>query len=110
MKLHLLMFPLLGLVLINGCASWRTPSATPPPSLQEKNSVPLRAGKQEMKSQGQSLHERLDYQVVKKDWGWIVTVGNLSGRQPKGQAYIPGDAVLMRIDKDGKVLEYTHVP
>jgi hypothetical protein len=110
MKLHLFMFSLLGLGLINGCASCRRSSSTPPPSLQEKDSVPLLAAKQEMKSRGQSLHERLDYQVVAKDWGWIVIVGNLSGRQPKGQAYIPGDAVLMRIDKEGKVFEYHHLP
>jgi len=50
------------------------------------------------------------YSVVEKDWGWVVTVGNLTGRQPKGQAYIPGDAVMIKIGKAGKVLEYQHVP
>jgi len=98
------------LSLIAGCTYSSPPSAKSPSAIQERESLPLRTAKQELTSRGQSLHDRLDYRIVEKDWGWIVIVGNLSGRQPKGQAYIPGDAVMVLISKEGKTLEYKGLP
>jgi len=98
------------LSLIAGCTYSSPPSAKSPSAIQEPDSLPLRTAKQELTSRGQSLHDRLDYRIVEKDWGWIVIVGNLSGRQPKGQAYIPGDAVMVLISKEGKTLEYKGLP
>ena len=98
------------LSLITGCTCSSPPSAKSPSAIQEPDSLPLRTAKQELTSRGQSLHDRLDYRIVEKDWGWIVTVSNLSGRQPKGQASFPGDAVMVLISKEGKTLEYKGLP
>jgi len=97
------------LSLITGCTCSSSPSAKSPSAIQEPDSLALRTAKQELTSPGQSLHDRLDYRIVEKDCCWIVTVSNLSGRQPKGQAYFPGDAVMVLISKEGKTLEYKGV-
>jgi hypothetical protein len=110
MKFCVMMVVVIGLGILCSCTRSAPPAPVTGAVLVASEATPLTVAKEELKSRGQSLHDRLDFRVVEKDWGWIVTVGNLTGRQPKGQAYIPGDAVLIRIDKLGKVLEYTHVP
>lgn len=110
MKTYVIMVLVMGIGILCSCTRSGPPAPVTATVAVASEATPLTAAKEELKSRGQALHDRLDFRVVEKDWGWIVTVGNLTGRQPKGQAYIPGDAVLIRIDKQGKVIEYTHVP
>jgi hypothetical protein len=76
MKNNVIVGILMAIGVVCSCTRFGPPAAgTPPapvPVVAEE--TPLKVAKGELKSRGQSLHDRLDFQVIEKDWGWIVTV------------------------------------
>jgi hypothetical protein len=94
---------------ISGCYNASGPSNINN-TVKLTDDLPLRAAKEALVAHKINMHDRLQYAIVSKDWGWIVTVGNITGRQPLDQAYIPDDCVYINIGKKGDILKYSERP
>lgn len=107
---------IMGLVVLSACLcpscrNGQAPTGNPKltANAEDESGKAIAIAKQELSHRG-LLSDHISYNVIKKPNGWIVTAGNISGKQPKGQAYLPGDYVVIRIDQNGKITEFRQGP
>jgi hypothetical protein len=110
MNITLLFLMIILSALISSCGKTASKPSDTINTVKLTNDLPLRAANEALVAHKLILHDRLQYAIISKEWGWMVTVGNITGRQPLDQAYYPDDCVYIEIGKEGNIIKYYTIP